>query len=246
MTNIVITGNEEITHRIKELLKNIVNLNTDTFSKDINFEKVLWVTPLSILPLAANITKKMNENPKLNIIYPAPSGRYFESYLKSIKFPKGLDQYLFNQDSTYIPILHLNLQNKEQKNVAEIAINKYVSFLKNILKDQDFKENIENAIGYVIHEIIDNVFHHSTSQSFWILAQYWKSKKQIEICLLDEGNGFKKAYQNAETPINPKDDIEAIKYALNSTSSKQSYIDSERRYGIRTSLKLITESELNG
>ncbi|NCN64505.1 MAG: hypothetical protein GW779_00380 [Candidatus Altiarchaeum hamiconexum] len=59
--------------------------------------------------------------------------------------------------------------------------------------------------------MINNVFQHSKSQSLWILAQSWKNKKQIEICLLDEeGIVFKKAYQNAETPINPKDDIESI------------------------------------
>ncbi|NCN64504.1 MAG: hypothetical protein GW779_00375 [Candidatus Altiarchaeum hamiconexum] len=130
MTNIVITGNEEITSRIKELLKNIINLDTDTFSKDINLEKAALVTPLSILPLAAKITKKMNKNQELNIIYPASlAGYYSGSYLKSIKFPKGSDQYLLNQNSSYIPILHLNLQNKEQEKVAERGPRQYVSLL---------------------------------------------------------------------------------------------------------------------
>lgn len=247
MVDIVInSGNERDTQiRIEELFRNIISLDKDEAPKEINLEKVGWVTPLSILPIAVKITKKIEDNPNLKIVYPPFTN--VVGYLNHMHFPKGLDDYAsYSQHTSYLPIIRLSLQGNSKIDSIDRAVSKYESLLDNIIGDQEYKQNIKEAVGYLLAEMVGNVLEHSNSKHLWIFAQYWKGEEEIEICLVDEGIGFRKAYQNAENPINPKDDVDAIKNALKGISSKKGFGDSERGYGIKTSLKLVTESELNG
>ena len=235
---------KEVTDRIKELFMNIVRLDESGTSGEINLEKVNWVTPLSILPLAVKISKKIENNPELNIVYPSNE---VAGYLKYMHFPNGLNEYgSYSQSASYIPIVCINLEGNSKNEGVDNAISKYASLLDNLIQDQEYKQNIQEAISYLLSEGASNVLQHSNSNRLWIFAQYWRSKNEIEICLADEGVGFKNAYQNAENPRYPKDDADAIKYALKGVSSKYGVENSERGYGIRTSLRLVTESELNG
>lgn len=89
--------------------------------------------------------------------------------------------------------------------------------------------------------MVTNVYEHSASKWGWVFAQYFPKKNFLDVVILDQGYGLKKAYEKAFKQS--FSDEEAIRKALEGNSIKK---DKERGYGLRTTKKLVTQSELNG
>ncbi|PKP56930.1 MAG: hypothetical protein CVT89_05350, partial [Candidatus Altiarchaeales archaeon HGW-Altiarchaeales-2] len=100
----------------------------------------------------------------------------------------------------------------------------------------------EDGIVYFFNEIITNIYEHSGSKNLWIFVQLLKKKEEVEICVIDEGVGFKEAYKKAGIDMN--NDIDAIRSALEGKSSKKE--EDGRGWGIRSTKRIITESDFNG
>lgn len=75
--------------------------------------------------------------------------------------------------------------------------------------------DLVNTLAFSFCEIIRNVMEHSRSENFWYCAQYWPSKGDAEIALMDSGIGLRASLSN-----NPytrdliTSDEMALKYAL--------------------------------
>lgn len=245
MSQIVISKNDVMMQRVKDLVNNLSILSDTTDT--INLTDVKWITPLSILPLAYKISKIKSQH-KINIIY--PEDKNIKSYLKTILFPEGTNNpFLITYGKTYLPIVRIKTNKKSlgTQTTIDVSVDKYEKImLENLFINQTHKNNISQALRQFIAEMTDNVQDHSMANEFWILSQCWNKSGELEICLLDDGIGLKKSYENANIPV--KDDIDAISKAIEGISAKKLYGDSfgERGTGIRNSINLLTRSDLRG
>lgn len=245
MSQIIIGKNSAMTQRVKELVNNLVI--SKNAKGTIDLSKIQWVTPLSILPLAYQIFELQSKH-KLNIIY--PDNTDIKSYLETILFPSGTnDPILINYGSTYVPIVRIKIKDDltSTQPTVDISIDKYEKIiLDHLFTDQIYKQNASQALRQFIAEMADNVREHSRASEFWILSQCWSREGELEICILDDGMGFRQSYEKAG--ISVKDDIDAIDKVIQGISTKKLLGSSfgERGYGVRTSINLITKSELNG
>ena len=91
-----------------------------------------------------------------------------------------------------------------------------------------------NAFSYFIGELIDNIYEHSKFSTAYIMAQKYKKLKFIEICIIDNGISIPGSYEDKNLKLT---DVKALEEALKGLSTKSD----ERGYGLRTSLRLLTE-----
>ncbi len=88
--------------RVRELISNLQYLKDYRDNSLIKIERIDFVTPFSITPVAAVINKK-----KLRYEYTEAN----VSYLKTIYFPEGVEEIEKELlQKTYFPIIHLNIE----------------------------------------------------------------------------------------------------------------------------------------
>lgn len=216
-------SSDALTPQLITLGKNL-NLVLSNEGKIIDCSDLKWVSPLSILPLSATISAKEMTVEGEN------------EYLKTISFPHGItDPGSLPIGKTYLPIVRFS-------SVSEMLMEKLTSgFIELLLQQVGFRSLVLDAFHYAIGEMVTNISEHSQSEHGWILAQYYRSKEFLDVVLLDQGFGFKRVYEKAFGQTYT--DQGAIEKALEGFSVKK---DKERGYGLWTTKKLVTQSELNG
>jgi len=124
---------------------------------------------------------------------------------------------------------------KDSLNIVEKEMEKIFEELK-----AKFPKNLYNIIFYLLGELADNIDQHSNFSCASIMADYDKNKKEINICIFDDGITIPGAFEAKS--ILTKDDIDAIKQALEGKSTKK---EEGRGTGLRSSKNLV-EKGLNG
>lgn len=84
---------------------------------------------------------------------------------------------------------------------------------------QDEKSEATKTLQYCLREIIRNTFEHSRTTEIWVCGQYWPSRGEAEIALLDEGCGIL-ASMRPNKRFRLKTDSEANKLALQPGASR--------------------------
>jgi len=95
-----------------------------------------------------------------------------------------------------------------------------------------------SVIKYLISEAIDNITDHSEVYNGWIMAQNYPYKGYIDVCIVDRGIGIKGSYTKSGN-IYIKNDVEALKMAINGKSTKKT--TETRGYGIDTSRRMLVD-----
>jgi len=112
--------------------------------------------------------------------------------------------------------------------------------LRNILLTKmGSKNTLSSALGYSLSEMFDNIWEHAKSEYGWFLAQYYKNKKYVDICIIDNGISIKGSYVKKK---NIRSDTSAIKLALKGVSTKKD----DRGMGLHSTRNLIINSSLKG
>lgn len=219
---------------IKQLIENVKKIEEVSKQDNklvIDLCKPSWVSPLAILPLASLISGI--EDKGLEVVVNNKN-----SYLDTIGFYSGYDsvKQIMNKKN-YIPIIRLKNDKSDVKNREEI-----LSCLKEIIIRKINCKNLTATSLYLsFSEIFDNIWEHSQTNFGWLLAQYYKSKNFLDICLVDNGISIKGSYDKAGVSLS--DDGAAIKAALGGLSTKKGQ---SRGSGLPTTKKLITESPFDG
>jgi len=190
-----------------------------------DFREAKWFFPVVLLPLATYINDTDSK------FFPPADERLLE-YFDTVAFPKGVEHaFEIKDERSYIPIAHIKKRNpKERAKIEE----KFIETLYHVLNPT---VEIRNAIYYPISEFVDNIFQHSKRDEGYLFAQYYPTKKFLDMCIVDRGVGLVGSYKKV---LNLKlSDEEAIKEALEGRSTKNS---NERGYGIATSERIICEA----
>lgn len=197
----------------------------ETVSGPVDCSGLEWVSPLTVLPLAAYLYQKRRRVMGMS------------GYLQTICFPNGVDRLQnFQTGQTYFPIVRF--PNNSIPLLEQLTHNFSQLVLQGV---GQASKMIRNAWFYAVSELVTNVAEHSRSPLGWIHAQYWPAKGFLDAVVLDQGRGFKKTYEDAQKVSYTHQ--EAIRRALEGHSVKD---DVERGRGLRTTRSLVTKSPLNG
>lgn len=104
-----------------------------------------------------------------------------------------------------------------------------------------FTEKERTPLTYLIDELTNNINDHSFAEYGSIFAQFYPSKKYLDVCICDLGIGILKSYLNNGEYLNSH--AEAIKLAISGVSTKDR--PEARGFGISTSLEMLVNG-LNG
>jgi len=99
----------------------------------------------------------------------------------------------------------------------------------------------QNAVCYPIAELATNIFEHSKKDLGFIFGQFYPKKDYLDICIVDCGRGFARAYKE-EKELDLTDE-KALIEAMEGNSVKK---DKERGYGIRTSKNVVCNALKGG
>jgi hypothetical protein len=210
-----------ISNRLHELVRNLTELvvaKSDGKS-EVELSTVEFVTPLSILPLAAygnhyGVTIRCTEDPNSDAC----------RYLNTICFQKGVE-YFQRSDTGHLPIMWRPAREDDFLTNYEEGIC--------LRADLPKTSGLLNSLEVLTSEVVANVRQHAEIGYYWILAQFYeRSSNLCEIVIADNGRGYKKSFEGTEFEV--KTDAEAIQNAFEGKSSKPRKSDlMPRGYGIR-------------
>jgi len=99
----------------------------------------------------------------------------------------------------YIPIKEISANDLHQQYTDTTLLNEKVERQSYELMDMlvaDQPQKVREAIQYCFREIIRNTFEHGNTDSFWVCGQYWPTRNEAEIAIMDEGIGILKSLQS--------------------------------------------------
>ncbi len=99
----------------------------------------------------------------------------------------------------YIPIKEISANDLHQQYTDTTLLNEKVERQSYELTDMlvaDQPQKVREAIQYCFREIIRNTFEHGNTDSFWVCGQYWPTRDEAEIAIMDEGIGILKSLQS--------------------------------------------------
>lgn len=196
-----------------------------------------WISPLSILPIATLLSNLENKGYVIKVTLPLNLN--IKSYLKTINFFKGINTLDTLRHKNYVPITYMSSDSDNIKNREGIE-----NCLGDIILERmDSKTTLANPLKHAISEMLGNVWQHAKSKYGWMLAQYYKSKGYVDICILDDGISIKGSYDASNIAKKPKNDTEAIELAISGVSTKK---DNGRGTGLPSTKNLIINSLLHG
>ncbi|HUY01278.1 MAG TPA: hypothetical protein VMV49_17085 [Candidatus Deferrimicrobium sp.] len=178
----------------------------------LNLSDIKWFFPTCLLPLGIFI----KEHQEISVI--PPKVPEISNYLELI-----IKNTLHHAKKSYIPIIEIPPNAKLREKILE-------PFMSN----QKAHVGGQNAFAYFIGELIDNIYEHSNFSTAYIMAQKYQKMNFTEIGIIDNGISIPGSYENKGFKFT---DINALEEALKGLSTKSD----ERGYGLRTSLRLLTE-----
>lgn len=220
----------------KGVLNVIHQINNQPIIKkiEIDFSDNHFLMPFYIGPLAC-ILRNMRDNASVEITIKGNN-----SYLSTIQF---LNDYSINKkqwnlsefkQKRYIPIIHFPTMFNTEVNRTNI-----LEGINQILKIQlGLPISILQAFYYFIDELTQNIVEHSNTNFGTIFCQYYPDKNFLYLCICDMGGGILQSYQRSKK-FHPKDNSEALKFALSGKSTKD--IPESMGFGVSTTKKMLVD-----
>ena len=187
----------------------------DIYNEEIiNIDSCDFLTPTIVLPLMSfiyNYNKRIkeHENPKVN------------DYLHKVL---GIKKHT----DTTLPFRWLD---ETTDNSEELT--------KEILSIMDPIPEMEQSLKYIFHEIITNVYDHSSFDNGFVIGQYWPKLNETDYCFMDNGISIPGSFKKANIPF--ENDCDAIIQAINGMSTKDNDEFIGRGTGLNTVVNIVTQ-----
>lgn len=144
--------------------------------------------------------------------YPAHMG-FFQAFGAEFGNPPGEAP----GNARYLPINLLDL------NLMRADARRNMTVVQNVIEDeafrlaavlvQDASDDLRELLGFAMTEMFRNVLEHSEAAQIGYCAQYWPTKDQVEVGILDSGRGVRAAL-GANPHLNIESDQHALHLAL--------------------------------
>ena len=197
-----------------DCFKNLLEIsNCMPIEKDltINLSNLCEVNPFNMLVLALSIKKLKKWFNKITINLPS---QQVDGYMQYMGFyetcgaiPREINKGSY-KPGRYICIKEINFT---YCGSIEADYEMIETEAKNLSTMLQFDKDLAAYIKYCFFEMIRNTYEHAKTRSVYICAQYWPKLNLVELAIVDEGQGIKKAM---ELKYQQKDELEIIKYAM--------------------------------
>jgi len=176
----------------------------------------LPLRPFGMLIVSQAIRQYKARNPAVTVAPMRLPGNEIESYAAHMGFfqacdiPLGKEPGQAKGSPTYLPIT--KIENPSYLHGSEIE-HRSLELARKLTQQQDGA--LVETLKYSLTEIIRNVAEHAQSPDYWYCAQYWPSRGEAEIALIDSGRGLRASLRN--NPLIREqvvDDRAAVKFAL--------------------------------
>ncbi len=187
---------------------------------EFDFEQMGHVEPFTLTFVSAEIKRFIDSKPNATFSF---INHEDKSYVAHMGFFKAFGLEHTNEaeeadgNSTHIPLTILNVSDIQQEALDEYspvgdiieAKSEQIAKLLTQLEDGE----VVDMLTFTIREMLRNVVEHSGSNTIQYCGQYWPTKSLVEVAVLDTGHGIKTGL--ASNPyVEPKDELEALQYAL--------------------------------
>lgn len=218
---------------IIEIPKELVPLRAINFSKYLyncesdddfyyDFKHMQHCHPFGLLVVASAIRENMKRYPNAKhvaINTEQTQGCEFAAsfgFFSSIGFDIGEWKEEIATGNGYIPIKAISKEELHNKYSDTTSLNekivRHASELADMLVQYKSKE-VKDALQYCFREIMRNTFEHAETDKIWVCGQYWPTREEAEIAILDEGIGIFKSL-SSNKKINVVTDKDANCLAL--------------------------------
>lgn len=185
--------------------------NTET----INIDKCNFLTPTVVLPLVSfmynyNKAIKDHKNPTVN------------EYLHKVL---GIKKHT----TTTFPFRWLDETTDNSEELTKEIIN----------ITESPEENI-NALKYIFHEVITNVYDHSEFNNGFVIGQHYPKLNSTDYCFMDNGISIPGSFK--KSGISFKNDCDAIIQAVNGMSTRDNGEYIGRGTGLNSTINIVTQA----
>lgn len=181
-----------------------------------DFGEMSWVTPLGLV-LGSTILRQFRserQRAKFTALnfdetgYPAQMG-----FFQAFGLPKGKAPGQAPGGHTYEPITCISLADlysdaRAARQPVQEAIDRRAIAITRVLTRAD-SGPLADTLSYSIREMFRNSAEHSGTTNIWYSAQYWPTKEEVHVAIVDEGVGIRPTLQR-----NPHLTIESDDHAL--------------------------------
>lgn len=221
-------------YMIKVIAETEASDNVQWDFKDVNFLHPFFLAPLAIYK---NTSKKNIECINISLS--------LQSYLNSICFDRMLhfgdekkeDIEAVMQkysNKTFIPLCSFEMTNSNKDIFGSVMQSV-------IFKQTNFEKGGNEALNYLISELLDNIYEHSKSSNGYVFSQYLEREGYIDLCIADTGITIFGSFKNAnlfQEEIDGKE-VDALKLANEGYSTKNRPNAENRGFGISTSKDML-------
>lgn len=190
-------------------------------TKQLDLSDAKWFYPTTLLPLGNFISEN-----KSKIEYIPPTDNSASTYLSIVL--QGSPLMLEYATGNYCPLVSLPVEKESCEPILQHLYR---------LQDNGKFCGGELAFKYIIGELVDNIYEHSSFTNALVMAQGYKTKKFVEMCFFDNGITIPGAFKRYGLTFK---DFEAIAEAINGLTTKPGA--GERGYGLGSSLKIVANA----
>lgn len=208
---------------------NGINFVSQLYSKPeadeyhFDFRWMDWVEPFALLYVSYHLYdyRYKRQNAKFVAvnysIRPAHLYAAHMGFFKAFGLDFGKEPGEASGSHHYIPITIFNvevLEGEARENYTEMGsvLEEHSRKLAQVLT-RTRESDLVDTLEYSLREMFRNAVEHSQATNFGFCAQYWPTKKEVEIAILDSGIGIKNSI-SANPHLNITSDKDAIYYAL--------------------------------
>lgn len=186
----------------------------------VDFDQLEWVEPFGMLYFARQLRAFADsvKPARCRAVHHERHGyaahmSFFQSF--GLSFGSNVGQGTGND--RYIPITSLQIRDlhieacQNSVDVREV-LEARASRMAEVLAHGESGE-VQQTLTYSLREILRNAVEHANADHIWYCAQYWPTKRLVELSILDQGKGVRAALsRNPHLSINS--DIEALQLSL--------------------------------
>lgn len=170
-----------------------------------DFQNMQHCHPYGLLVIACairnNISNRPDANHRFENTQSSQGGRFAANFgfYQSIGVEIGNAIEESDTGDRYIPIKKITAADLHTQYSNTTLLNEKIDQHAQLLADTlvgDLKQNVRDAVQYCFREIMRNTFEHAKTNAIWVCGQYWPSRSEAEIAILDEGIGVLKSLQS--------------------------------------------------
>lgn len=186
----------------------------------VDFDPLEWVEPFGMLYFARQLRAFADsvKPARCRAVHHEKHGyaahmSFFQSF--GLSFGNNVGQGAGND--RYIPITCLKIRDlhieacQNGVDVREV-LEARASRMAKVLAHGESGQ-VQQTLTYSLREILRNVIEHANADHIWYCAQYWPTKRLVELSILDEGKGIAAALSR-NPHLSISSDIEALRLSL--------------------------------